>query len=501
MLYISVLVVAAYFGLKFLHKIISLLWEQHRITSVVSTPDRSWFFGHYYALTNDQAGLYKRVELIEKYPSMYCYYMLGPLLTGIAVHHPDLVKVILNSDAHKGMILTKFVKLSFGNGLLSSEGVSWQKKRRMLSPAFHFGILKLYVNVFNETISSTLQWLQASAESGKACDVSLPCSRLSFDNMTQCIMSQAGFKDGKDIPLIHNLKEIQHLAMVRFSNPLLHLDAVFNLTSNSKKLKSLFIENDVTIDKVIQAHKKNLEKESNKIESKKRIDFMKILLQSKYDDGSGLSEKEIRDEVRLFFAAGSETTGNAMTWLAYELAQHQDWQDKCREEIIEVCGDKTDIELEDIARFENLHLCIKETLRLYPIGPLLGRIVHSPITLVDPYDDKKVVRLKSKSNLQISVFALHRHPEFWDNPNYFDPERFTPERSIGRHAYAYIPFGASRRNCIGQNFAMHEMKVTFAHILRKYKLLPALDHPVPILLPEITLQPKDHVYIRVEKVQ
>jgi len=144
----------------------------------------------------------------------------------------------------------------------------------------------------------------------------------------------------------------------------------------------------------------------------KNKDFLDILLQSRYEDGSGLSDEEIQSEVRLFFVAGSETTGNAMTWLTYSLSKNQEWQEKCRQEIIEVCGDKDFVSLEDISKMRNLTLCIKESMRLYPIVPYLTRAVHSPITYVDPYNKERVITLKKGTPSGVSVFALHRHPEF-----------------------------------------------------------------------------------------
>jgi len=188
-----------------------------------------------------------------------------------------------------------------------------------------------------------------------------------------------------------------------------------------------------------------------------------------------------------------------MTWLAYTLSQNQEWQEKCRQEIIANCHDKNNISLEETSKLTNLTLCIKESMRLYPVAPYLTRVVQSPITFVDPYNEKRAVTLKKGTCVDVCTFALHRHPEFWENPNVFDPERFTPDKSKGRSSYAYVPFSASYRNCIGQSFAMYVMKVSFVHILRKYRLLSSPDSPSPELVPEATLKLKDFVYIKVER--
>ena len=497
-----------YFVGKFLCRIFSAVKEKQRLLSLIPSPMcPSWLYGHLPLLTSDQAGLFLRAAIIDEFPAMYCF-QIGPLITAISIHHPELVKVLLNSDAHKGFIVKRLGE-AIGEGLLSADGLKWQKKRHLLTPAFHFETLKAHVNVFNETVKSTMQWLEDNCSDDKPCDIHLQCSLLSFDNMTRCIMSQPGVKDGENVPLIQTMKKSQHLMIKRFRHPfLLYSATLYNLTANGRNLKSLSLQNQSIISKIINDRKNLLSKIESKVDTgkgsfktKKNADFLDILLKSRYEDGSSLSDEEVRSEVKLFFVAGSETTGNAMTWLAYALSQNQSWQEKCRKEIIEVCGKENDnICWEDISKLRNLHLCIKETLRLYPIAPFIGRTVYSPITFVDPYDKKRVVTVKKGTTVQLCIFALHRHPDFWKNPNTFDPERFSPERSKRRPSYAYIPFSASYRNCIGQNFAMYEMKVSFAHILRKYRLLPSPDSPPPVMVPEITLKPKDHVYLKVQKV-
>ena len=504
-----------YIVVNFLRGVASSVVENYRLSSLIPSPPRSWLFGHVFEFGRDEDGLFKRIKLIPEYPAMFCFY-IGPTLNIVTTHHPDLAKAILTSNAHKFSLFKTITDSVIGDSLLTSEGKRWQKQRHLFNPAFHVEVLKIHVNVFNETIKSTLKWLEENADSNKACDIHPPCSCLSFDNMARCVMSQPGVKDGEDMQIIRNIKELLALIIGRFSNPLLHSEFLYKFSFHHKRFQSLISENDVIIKQVINDRKQILMRSSAfdvknndsfesyvsllKTTGQKKIDFLDLLLLSKYEDGSSLSEAEILKQVRLFFVAGSETTGNAMTWLAYVFSQHQDWQDKCREEIIEVCGDKTEVGWEDIAKLRNLHLCIKETLRLYPIAAFIGRTVFSPITFTDPYADKKEITLKKGTAVNISVFTLHRHPDFWKNPEKFDPERFTPERSKGRPAFAYIPFSASYRNCIGQNFAMYEIKVAFAHILKNYRLLAAPDSPPPQMLPEVTLQPKDHVYVKVEKL-
>ena len=506
-----------YFLFGYIRRFVNALMEQRRLSSLIPSPSHSLIYGHVPVLSRDQAGLFRYVDYVKSFPAMFCFYV-GPILFNISFHHPDLAKIMLTGDTQKGFFLRKILRDTLGDGLLIADGEKWRRKRHLLTPAFHFHILKTYLKVFNRTIEIPMQILEEKAQFKKACDAHELCSHLSFDNMARCIMSMPFEKEGESHRLMENIKVIQHYTAERILNPFLHSDFIYNFTSQAQIINEAKTDTDVVIDKIIQNRRKLLSKEQA-VDSEERVagdgaeeiciaqykkskgkhlDFLDILLQSKYENGDGLSETEIRDEVRLFFAAGSETTGNAMTWLTYALAQNQDWQDKCRDEVRDVCGDNPEVSWEDIGKMKTLHMCIKESLRLYPIAPYIGREVKSSLSFSDPYNESKTITLKKGTQLLLNIFALHRHPDLWEDPNKFDPERFTTENIQDRSPYAYVPFSAGPRNCIGQNFAMYEIKVSFAHILRKYRLLPVPEFPPAEMVPEVTLKPKDHVYVRIE---
>jgi len=226
---------------KRLRRILEMLQEKRRLLSLIPSPKApSWLFGHLLLYKFDQVGLYKRVDVVNEFPAMFCF-QVGPILTGVTIHHPDLVKVLLNSDAHKGFILKRLGE-AIGKGMLSADGKSWQIKRHMLTPAFHFEMLKCYIVVFNETMKTTMQWLENKSRLNEPCNVQLPCNQLSFDNMIRCIMSQPGVKDGKDVPLISMMKDIQHYVIRRIRNPLLRSNLIYNLTPEGRKFNALVLK-------------------------------------------------------------------------------------------------------------------------------------------------------------------------------------------------------------------------------------------------------------------
>jgi cytochrome P450 len=194
-----------------------------------------------------------------------------------------------------------------------------------------------------------------------------------------------------------------------------------------------------------------------------------------------MSDKQLRDEIMTIFLAGHETTANALTWGLYLLSQYPEVEKKYLEEINRVLEGKTPT-LEDMRNMPYLTQIIHEVLRLYPPAWILGRTA-----MEDDFIDGYLV--KKGNNILISPYQVHRDKNFWENPNDFIPERFTPEKMKDLHKFVYFPFGGGPRFCIGNNFAMIEMQLIFAMIGQKYKLTLQPDFKVE-LDPLITLRPK-----------
>nr|CAD7416098.1 unnamed protein product [Timema poppensis] len=198
---------------------------------------------------------------------------------------------------------------------------------------------------------------------------------------------------------------------------------------------------------------------------KKRRAFLDMLLEAA-QDGEIMSDSDIREEVNTFMFEGHDTTASAISFSLTTLALHQDIQDKVVKELDSILGDSDrDANYRDIQEMKYLEMVIKEILRLFPSVPAFVRNLQEDVEL-DGYT------LPKGANITIGAFALHRDPEYFPDPEKFDPERFSPENSQGRHPYQYVPFSAGSRNCIGQRFAMLEMKSTVSKVLRTFKLLP-----------------------------
>ncbi|KAB1260124.1 Leukotriene-B4 omega-hydroxylase 3 [Camelus dromedarius] len=190
--------------------------------------------------------------------------------------------------------------------------------------------------------------------------------------------------------------------------------------------------------------------------------------------------------------AGNDTTASGLSWVLYNLAKHPEYQERCRQEVQELLKDREpkEIEWDDLTQLPFLTMCIKESLRLHP--PATGISLHCTQDIILP--DGRVIP-KGVVCL-ISIFEIHHNPSVWPDLEVYDPFRFDPENIKGRSPLAFIPFSAGPRNCIGQSFAMTEMKVVLALTLLRFRFLPDKDEPRR--LPEIILRTEGGLWLRVE---
>ncbi|MGH3649031.1 MAG: cytochrome P450 [Micromonosporaceae bacterium] len=207
-------------------------------------------------------------------------------------------------------------------------------------------------------------------------------------------------------------------------------------------------------------------------------DFLGMLLAAR-DNGEALSDTEVREQVLIFLLAGHETTSTALTFTLRLLGQHPEIQQRVREEIASVVGAETPTAAHSRS-LAYTTMVLKEGMRLFPSAPVTGRR-----TMVE--SELCGYRVPAGVDLVTAPWVIHRHPEFWDDPETFDPERFTPEREKARHRYAWMPFGAGPRACIGQHFSMLESVIILATLVREFSFRSD-DRAIPLEV-TITLRP------------
>lgn len=386
--------------------------------------------------------------------------------------HPDHVGYVLQAN-HRNYRRSRNsdkLKRALGNGLLTNDGASWLKQRRLMQPAFH----RKRIAHFGETMTSETEKLlaewQAESPQGKPLDVSSEMMRLTLAIVSRTMFGTTVIQEAEALgPAITALQEETHRRQFVLLDlpewvPLPHL-------RRAKEVRRT-IERVVT--RIIEERRQAGVPEHN--------DLLAMLLSAKdADTGEPMDDAQLRDEVRTIFLAGHETTSNALTWTWYLLARNPEAATKLRAELHRVLGGRVPT-VDDLPQLAYTKMVVEEAMRLLPPVWALSREAIAD-------DEIDGYRIRAGSTVVLSQFITQRHSDFWEDPETFDPDRFSPERVSQRHRFAYFPFGGGPRFCIGSNFAMIEAQLILATIAQRYKLDLVPGHPVE-LEPLITLRPR-----------
>ncbi|XP_069680211.1 cytochrome P450 4C1-like [Periplaneta americana] len=430
-------------------------------------------------------------NLIMKYKP-FLKWWLGPF-PGITTCHPDYIEALLsNTKMIDKAIPYKLMHPWLGTGLLNSSGTKWHSHRKLITSSFHFKILENFVPIFAEKCDILVNKLKKEV-GGEVFDIYPYISACTLDiicesAMGTCVNAQKN-ENSEYVTAVHEMKAILSDRMAR---PFLASDFIFNLTKWSKlQKKKLAIIHGFT-KKVIRERKqqkmKNIPEHSPEDDvyygQKKRIAFLDMLLKAS-DDGNKLTDEEIQEEVDTFMFGGHDTVAAAINASLHLLGLHPEIQDRVYEELKGIFKD-TDHSptLKDLKNMKYLHMVIKEAMRLYPSVPIVGRMLTQDLQLGSHTVPAGVTAC-------VAINVIHRDPDIFPNPTQFDPDNFLPERVVNRHPYAYIPFSAGPRNCIGQKFAMLEVKMVLSSILRRYEVRSADKSEDLVLLMEVVFRSKN----------
>ncbi|XP_005406118.1 PREDICTED: phylloquinone omega-hydroxylase CYP4F2-like [Chinchilla lanigera] len=462
-------------------------------------PKRNWFLGQLGQVPPTEQGLKFVAQTVRTYPQGFLMWF-GPILPVVTLCHPDALRFVLNASVEVAVkdFFYGFLKPWVGDGLLVSAGDKWSRHRRMLTPAFHFNILKPYVKIFSDSTKVMHAKWQRLVSQGSTClDMFEHISLMTLDSLQKCVFSFDSNCQEKPSEYIAAILELSALVSKRVDQILLHKDFLYRLTHDGQRFwKACRLVHDFT-DAVIQERRHILLSQGIddflKAKAKaKTLDFIDVLLLSKDEDGKELSDEDIRAEADTFMFEGHDTTASGLSWILYNLARHPEYQERCRQEVRELLRGREpeEIEWDDLAQLPFLTMCIKESLRLHPPVTAVSRCCTQDVVLPDGRVIPKGV------NCFISIFGTHHNPAVWPDPEVYDPFRFDPENIKDRSPLAFIPFSAGPRNCIGQTFAMAEMKVVLALTLLRFRVLP--DDAEPLRKPELILRAEGGLWLRVE---
>lgn len=361
------------------------------------------------------------------------------------INHPDYVRHVLvdnNRNYTKSTSSNEVFKKVVGDGLLTSEGATWRRQRRMTQPAFHRTRLEKLDEMIVRATQSMLERWQGFYQENQPVDIAREMAALTLTITTRSLF---GVDLGEEVREVGEIINRAASYLEKPSHP--------RLTQSVGEMTAL-------VDRIIRQRRRDFKDEG---------DLLSSMILARDENGAGLDDEQLRNQVLTFLLAGYETTASALTWTWYLLSQNPGALEHLRQEVRATLNGRPP-RYSDLEHLAYTGMALDESLRLFPPAWTLGRRAIGEDEIGGYYVAPQTV-------IAICIYALHRHPGFWENPETFDPERFLPERSARQNKYAYIPFGAGPRQCIGNNFGLMEACLVIACVAQRFELhlLPGID--------------------------
>jgi len=398
-------------------------------------------------------------------------------LSMIQVTHPDGVQRILQDNNHNYVrgALYASMRAMAGNGLPFNDGDFWLRQRRLMQPSFHRARVDAFGSLITAAAQAMLQRWEPAARSGQPLDVAAELTRLTMVVVAQALFGQAVYDEEDAIGSA--ISTVLDDMAYRFDVPFYPPTEV--PTPRNRRFLAARRLIDQTLYRVIEERRARLDDDSP--------DLLSLLLHARDEDtGQGMTSRQLRDEVLALFVAGHETTAASLAWAVALLSQHPAVERQLRAELSQALAGRAPT-VDDLPRLPYNRMVLEETLRLYPAAWIFNRTAVAA-------DEIMGFHIPAGAAVVLSPYVTHRHPEFWPNPEGFDPERFAPGQSDGRPRFAHFPFGGGPHQCIGAGFALLEAQLVLASLLQRYRLDLVPGHRLEPL-PRVTLRPKDGVLV------
>lgn len=393
------------------------------------------------------------------------------------VAEPELVKELLTTptDAFVKSPILRRTRALLGDGLLTSEDPTHRRHRRLVLPAFHHTRLREYA----ETMVTRAERAAGGWAEGEVLALDRAMMELTLEIAGATLFG--AHVEGAATAIARAMETTMALFRSRMMNPL--ADALLHVPlPGTLRLRRAHAELDRVVLGIIRARR------DDPVE---RTDLLALLLAAQDEEtGEGLSDAEVRDEVMTLFLAGHETTANALTWTWTLLAEHPTAEARLYDEVDAVLGDRR-ATFDDVRRLPFTRQAFAEAMRLYPPAWAVSRQAVRD-TILGGH------RIPGGAVLTFSPYLLHRDPRLWTDPERFDPDRFAPDADLKRHKFAYVPFSAGPRGCIGEQFAWTEGVLVTATLAQRWRLRRAEHAPIP-LYPSVTLRPGRSIPIVVRR--
>jgi cytochrome P450 len=385
------------------------------------------------------------------------------LWTAYQFSHPRDIEYILQTN-HRNYHKSKFYaegKSSIGNGLLLSEGDFWRRQRRLAQPAFHRQRIAGFARIMADATEAMLEEWRPSARRGEPLNISAEMMRL-----TLSIVGSALFSTdlSRNTDTIGRSLAVAREHLIRRTWQPIRLPISIPTRRNRNYLRAIRAADAIIYGMIAERRRRPAGAADTD-------DLLTMLMRARDEEtGEAMSDKQLRDEAMTIMVAGHETTALALSWAWYLLSRHAEVERKLHAELAATLNGRAPT-FEDIPKLEYTAMIIEEAMRLYPPAWIIARRAVND-DCVGGY------HIEANSEIMLLPYVTHRHPDFWENAEDFEPARFSPEQSEGRPRYAYFPFGGGPRQCIGNNFAMMEATLVLATVAQKYRLRLVPEHPV-----------------------
>ena len=398
-------------------------------------------------------------------------------LTAYFLFNPDDIEYVVSTNA-KNFIKSRnqrspFFQRLVGNGLLTSEGEVWKRQRRLAQPAFH----RQRINSYGEVMATFARRTISEWREGEVRDIHRDMMRLTLEIVVKTLFNADVSADADKVGRVLSqiVKPFASQATIKWI-----LDNRLP-TTNHRRFDRAAREIDAIVYRIIADRRQSGLDEG---------DLLSMLLQAHDEDGSWMTDRQLRDEVMTLFLAGHETTALTLSWAWYLLARNPEAERIFHAELDEVLGKRLPT-IEDLSRLKYTERIAKESMRLYPPAYALGR---------EALEECEIGGFRVAPKTQIFMFqwVTQRDPRFFSEPDRFYPERWTDEFVSSLPKYAYFPFGGGPRFCIGNTFAMMEIVLVLATIGQQFRFSLLPNHPVTVL-PAMSLRPRDGIHVVVER--
>jgi len=413
------------------------------------------------------------VQVLSKYTELHgdtFRFYFGGVKEAIVTTNPVVIQHVLKTNAenyHKSEIQVKRMGHFLGKGLLTTHGEAWRTQRRLIQTGFDRKQLEVLSSIMQDSLADSLRDFDRQARIGPV-DIYPHLMKMTFGMVGRSLFG-ARLRD-EDIDLISlTISTVQEFMVRQTIQP--YLNPWFAVSGELRRHEEMRTRADGILLDYIRRRRKEAPGH----------DLLQILMDARYSDGEGMSDELVLSESMQLLVAGHETSSNALSWLIYLLSSRPDCIDRIRQEFDSVLGARA-LSYADVPNFEFTTQVIQEALRLYPPFWMVDRMALAN----DRAGDLAIPR---GSTVVVFIYGAHHSPQYWENPESFDQERFTKVKEKLHRPFAYLPFGAGPRGCIGGNYAMLQILMILSVLLRKYDfcLVPGQTieaRPMVILRPE-----------------